>query len=137
MTIEQIVAMAAALGLGTMLPALAQRFTGRPAPSGAEGRLADAQADKARAEADALAWAAMRAELDRMGGQVGALIVQVATQADLLSIASVKVETLTAEVDRLRAVERGDKQRIAELEARVAELEARHQGAGDASAKDG
>jgi len=115
-SVETIGPIAAALGLGAILSALAQRIMGRPAPSGADGRLADAQADKARAEAEALAWTAMRAELDR-------LTLRMSSMIDELSTYRMDVDRLTAEVQRLRAVEAADKARIAELEGRVRELE--------------
>lgn len=123
MSIEWVGPIAAALGVGAILQAAAARYLGRPGPTGADSRLADAQADKARAEADALAWAAMRAELDRMAVQVNGLVIQVGTQADQISTYRMEVARLTAEVDRLRSVEVADKKRIAELEARVDELE--------------
>lgn len=116
MTPSEAGPLAAAFGVGAILQAIAARYLGRPGPTGADGRLADAQADKARSEAEALAWANMRQEVDR-------LVVQVARLTDQVTTYRVQVDTLTAEVERLRGVEVADKRRIAELEARVRELE--------------
>lgn len=123
MTPEQAGPLAAALGIGAILQAVVARYLSRPGPTGADGRLADAQADKARAEAEALAWTAMRTELDR-------LVLQVSSMTDAISSYRLDVDRLTAEVERMRAVEAMDKRRIAELEARVRDLESRTRGGG-------
>lgn len=136
LTPEAVLTHLATLGVGAMLVEVLRRLLGKPGPTGADAMLASAQADKAWAEAEATSSASYAGTIRLLSDRVTLLEQRDAAMTQLLSTYRVKVDELTAEVERWRRVEAADKARIAELEARVEELESRARGGGP-SALDG
>lgn len=107
MNAEDLGPLAAALGLGAILQAIVARYLGRPGPTGADGRLADAQADKARAEAESVMTASMAATIRVLVERVAYLEQREAHLVEIVTTQRVKIDDLTARMAMLESKARG------------------------------